>query len=165
MLTILGRLREREQAIAIRQAETIDLETVVDFTLEEAHEAEGQEIDRDSVRRGILAGLEDPSLSTYWVAETADGQVVASTSAVREWSNFNGGYYWWVQSLFIVPEHRGRGLVELLLDQLADVARAAGALDLRLYAHKANRRALEAYRRCGFSEAPYAILTRRVNRD
>jgi ribosomal protein S18 acetylase RimI-like enzyme len=35
-------------------------------------------------------------------------------------------------------------------------------LDLRLYAHQSNERALRAYRRCGFAVAPYIIMTRSV---
>jgi ribosomal protein S18 acetylase RimI-like enzyme len=149
----------------IRKATPADLDTLVAFTLREAEEAEGRDQDRDAVRRGVRAALEEPALATYWVAESSDGEVVASTSVVTEWSNFHGGHYWWIQSLFIVPEHRGRGLVEILLDNLAEAARAAGALDLRLYAHNANRRALGAYRRRGFDVAPYTVMTRRLAGD
>jgi L-amino acid N-acyltransferase YncA len=149
----------------LRKATTADLETIVGFTLDEAREAEELEKDVEGIRRGVSAGLKDPSAATYWVAESADGEIVASTSAVREWSNFNGAYYWWVQSLFIVPEHRGRGLVDLLLDTVAEAAHAAGAVDLRLYAHGANERALDAYRRCGFEETPYVIMRRPLERD
>ncbi|NIM48608.1 MAG: GNAT family N-acetyltransferase [Gemmatimonadales bacterium] len=149
----------------IREANRADLDTLVAFTLQEAREAEGAEKSIDAVRRGVQAGLEDPSRATYWVAESADGRVIAGTSVVTEWSNFRGGHYWWIQSLFIVPEHRGCGLVELLLEHLVKAARKAGALDLRLYAHTSNRRALEAYRRCGFKAAPYTIMTRCLNGD
>jgi len=149
----------------LRRADTGDLETIVGFTLEEAREAEGLDKDADGIRRGVSIGLEDPSVATYWVAESAAGEVVASTSAVREWSDFNGAYYWWVQSVFILPEHRGRGLVDLLLDKVVEEARSAGAVDLRLYAHRSNPRALEAYRRCGFEETPYVIMRRRLDRD
>lgn len=147
----------------LRRAVAADLQKLVAFTLEEAREAEGLDKDADCVRRGVSAGLEDPSVATYWVAESSDGEIVASTSAVREWSNLNGGYYWWVQSMYIVPERRGRGLVDLLLDTVAEEARAAGAVDLRLYAHGSNGRALDAYRRCGFEETEYVIMRRRLN--
>ena len=146
----------------IRRAHSTDLETLVAFTVEGARDAVGEERDVDAVRRGVHAGLEDPTVATYWVVESTDHQVVGSTSVVTEWSDWHGGYYWWVQSMFIVPEHRGCGLVDLLLDELADAARAGGALDLRLYVHNENQRALEAYRRCGFSEAPYVIMTKRL---
>lgn len=144
----------------IRDAVSADIETLVAFTLQEAHDAEGIGQDVTGVRRGVGGAFEDPPRAAYWVAEGADGRVVASTSVVTEWSNFHGGYYWWIQSLFIVAEHRGGGLVELLLDHLARAAEASGALDLRLYAHESNARALRAYRRCGFAVAPYVIMTR-----
>jgi L-amino acid N-acyltransferase YncA len=144
----------------IREASRADIDTIVAFTLQEAREAEDKEPDLEAVSRGVGGGFEDVPFAAYWVAETADGRVVASTSVVREWSDFHGAYYWWVQSLFIIPEHRGKGLVELLLSRLAREADAAGALDLRLYAHTANERALRAYRRCGFATAPYVIMTK-----
>jgi ribosomal protein S18 acetylase RimI-like enzyme len=94
------------------------------------------------------------------VAEAPGGEVVASMSVVTEWSNFRGGDYWWIQSLFIAPGHRASGLVDLLLDHLARTAAASGALELRLYAHGANERALRAYHRCGFATLPYVIMRR-----
>ena len=65
-----------------------------------------------------------------------------------------------MQSLFVAPGHRGAGIVDRLLDHVTDEARAAGALDLRLYAHRDNARALRAYRRLGFEDAPWVIMRR-----
>jgi ribosomal protein S18 acetylase RimI-like enzyme len=144
----------------LRRAAPDDLDRLVAYTVAEAREAEGVEKDPAAVRRGVLAGLEDPSVATYWLAESDDGETAASTSVVREWSDWHGGYYWWIQSLYIAPTHRGRGLVEQILDELSRAARAAGAVDLRLYAHNSNRRALHVYSRCGFQPAPYTIMTR-----
>ena len=147
----------------IRKALSDDIDTLVAFTLREAYEAESVERDHAAVRRGVEGGFRNPPLSTYWVAETSEHIVVASTSIVTEWSDFRGGHYWWIQSLFIVPEHRGSGLVELLIEHLATQAETAGALDLRLYAHSSNARALQVYRRCGFQVAPYIIMTKRAD--
>ena len=144
----------------IRRARPSDIETIVTFTVREAREAEQTELDSESVLRGVRGGFDEPPLSVYWVVETSPGDVIASTSVVREWSNFNGGWYWWVQSLFVVPEHRGHGLVDRLLEHLAHEAASAGALDLRLYAHASNTRAGRAYARCGFQRAPYVMMTR-----
>jgi len=145
-------------AYSIRKAIPSDLDALIRFTLQEALEAEGAEKNVEGVRRGVLAAFADPPAATYWMVETREGQVVGSTSSITEWSDYNGGYYWWVQSIFIVPEHRGRGVVDLLLDHLARTAKAAGALDLRLVVHHSNRRALRAYQRCGFAVAPYVIM-------
>ena len=143
---------------SIRDAWMQDIDTLVAFTLREAHEAENLDADEAAVRRGVAAAFDKP-LAAYWVAECA-GQVVASVSVVKEWSNFRAGWYWWIQSLFILPEHRGSGLVELLIGHVARAAQAAGALDLRLYAHTSNERALRAYIRCGFRRSPYMLMTR-----
>lgn len=89
---------------AIREAVASDIDTLISFTIQEAHEAEGIEPDADAVRRGVQGAFENPPRAAYWVAETSDGRVVASTSIVTEWSNVHGGYYWWVQSLFITSE-------------------------------------------------------------
>ena len=144
----------------IRAAREDDVETILDFTMDEAREAEGHAPERATVRRGVCAAFANPARSTYWMAEDSHGTAVAHSSVVTEWSDFHGADYWWVQSLYVAPAHRGNGLVELLLDHLAEAARRAGAHDLRLYAHEGNARALRAYARCAFVRAPYVIMTR-----
>jgi GNAT superfamily N-acetyltransferase len=84
--------------------------------------------------------------------------VVGSASIVREWSDWHAADYWWVQSMFVRPECRGKGLSALLLDEIARQARAAGALEVRLYVHRENERAAAAYRRYGFVDAPYQVM-------
>jgi L-amino acid N-acyltransferase YncA len=148
----------------IRKAANADLDALIAFTLAEAREAEHLELDAQAVTRGVSAAFAEPPAALYWVAETVNSQIVASTSVVTEWSNFHGGRYWWVQSLFIAPQHRGAGLVDLLLDRLAVEAEKSGALELRLYAHSANERAVRAYERCGFTVAPYVIMRRELRR-
>ena len=59
-----------------------------------------------------------------------------------------------------MPEHRGRGPVDFVLSHLVEQAKLGGAIDLRLYASNTNRRALGAYQRFGFHEAPYLIMTK-----
>ena len=143
---------------SIRLATEPDIETLVDFTLREAAEAERATLGLEQATTGVRGGFATPPLSTYWVAVAADASIVASTSIVKEWSNFHGGHYWWIQSLYILPDHRASGLVEDLIGHLAWVSRSAGALGLRLYVHSLNQRAIRAYSRCGFVEAPYSIM-------
>ena len=146
-------------AHTIRAAAAGDIDIIVDFTIREGREAENFVSDEAAVRRGVAAAFAPEPPARYWVAESA-GRVVASISAVREWSNFRGGYYWWIQSLFIEPAHRRNGLVDRLLDHVAGAAQAEDGLELRLYAHASNAKALRAYQRCGFNEAPYIMMRR-----
>ena len=142
----------------MRDATPADLEKLVAFTAAEAFEAEGAAFSIESVRRGVGAGLENPALARYWVLETDDGELVGNISIIREWSDWRAGYYWWIQSVYLSPEHRGRGLLTMMLNKVREEAAAAGALELRLYAHEGNRRALQAYRREGFADLPYRIM-------
>ncbi|MGE0813194.1 MAG: GNAT family N-acetyltransferase [Vicinamibacterales bacterium] len=143
----------------IRPATPADIQDLVAFTLSEALDAEGRTLSRTDVQRGVEGAFAVPARARYWVVELR-GAVVASASIVTEWSNFRGGDYWWIQSLYILPEHRGSGLVDVMLRHLVQEAKATGAIDLRLYGYNTNARALRAYQRFGFREAPYLILTR-----
>jgi ribosomal protein S18 acetylase RimI-like enzyme len=144
----------------VRKAQDKDLDKLAFFTVAEAHEAEGAEMDPSKVWRGVASGLSNPALAVYWVVETDQGDVVASASVVKEWSDWNAGYYWWIQSLYVIPDHRGRGLPEILIEAVAFEAREQGAADLRLYVHEQNSRAIKAYRRCGFTNLPYKIMSK-----
>lgn len=141
-----------------RLATIDDLDTLVTFTLAEAQDAEGLAAEPGRTRKGVRAGLADPALARYWVVQRSEGEVVGSISAVREWSDWHAGYYWWIQSLYIKPAFRGRGLMSLLLDAVREAAQEEGALSLRLYVHQDNERAIRAYRREGFAPAPYQIM-------
>jgi GNAT superfamily N-acetyltransferase len=142
----------------VRRAVLSDLEELVAFTLAEAREAEGIRKPPEIARRGIRTALDDESLAVYWVVQTRLGEIVGNISVVKEWSNWNAGYYWWIQSLYVRPDHRRRGLMTRLIRVVRESARQSKALDLRLYVHKNNRRAIKAYLEAGFVHSDYRIM-------
>jgi len=142
----------------IRRAIITDLSRLVEFTLSEAKEAEGISLNRERARKGIQAALEDESVAVYWVLQTRPDEIAGNISVVKEWSNWKAGYYWWIQSLYIKPEHRGRGLTKRLIQTVRESAKQSRALDLRLYVHKNNERAMKAYVSAGFVHADYRIM-------
>ena len=142
----------------VRRAKLADLEKLVEFTLSEANEAEGLSKNREIAREGISAALGDDSVAIYWVLQDCNNEVIGNISVVKEWSNWNAGYYWWIQSLYIKPEHRGRGYMKKLIQTVKESARQYKGLDLRLYVHKNNKRAISAYLRTGFVDSDYLIM-------
>lgn len=142
----------------VRRAKLSELEKLVEFTLREANEAEGISKNRERVRKGIRTALEDESVAVYWVIQDCRDELIGNVSVVKEWSNWNAGYYWWIQSMYIRPEHRGRGLMKELIQTVRTAARRGKALDLRLYVHKNNERAIKAYIKSGFVDADYRIM-------
>ena len=146
-------------ALDIRRAKSADLESLVSFAVAEAREAEGIKKDSERVRQGVATALKDDSIAMYWVLEINNTGVIGSVSIVKEWSDWNSGYYWWIQNMYILPEFRGKGLMQQLIQALKEAARNEGALELRLYVHKNNAQAISAYQKVGFFDADYRIMT------
>ena len=152
----------------VRPATIDDLDTLQAFVLAEAIEAEGATKMPSTVREGIRRGLTDPSLARYWVLEatnsasndvtTGSTSVVGSISIIREWSDWHATFYWWIQSMFLAQQYRGKGLMKLLVNAVQDAARLENVMELRLYVHRDNQRALKAYRREGFQDSSYDIM-------
>ncbi|GLQ87616.1 GNAT family N-acetyltransferase [Dyella flagellata] len=147
-----------------RRAELADLERLVAFTLAEAGEAEGAQKDHAKVDAGIRTALLDESVAMYWVLEHG-GDVIGHVSIVREWSDWHAGYYWWIQSMYLEPDHRGRGLMRHLLLAVRQCASEQHALELRLYVHKGNMPAIHAYQRAGFRDSDYRLMAMDVADD
>ena len=143
----------------IRRATSADLERLVSFAVAEAKEAEGIKKDSERVRQGVTTALNDDSIARYWVLEKNNTGVIGSVSIVKEWSDWNAGYYWWIQNMYILPEFRGKGLMQRLIQALKDTARNEDALELRLYVHKNNAQAISAYQKAGFFDSDYRIMT------
>ena len=143
----------------VRKANLNDLDQLVKFIAAEADEAEGISKSTANIRNGIKSGLENPDIARYWVIEGTDGSLIGSVSVVKEWSDWNCAFYWWIQSMYIIPSHRGQGLMEALLETVKHSARNENALELRLYVHEGNKRAIKAYQKAGFSDTDYKMMT------
>ena len=143
----------------IRKAELKDLHYLVEFTAEEAREAEGSIKIPDTLEKGIRKALEDNSIALYWVLVDESNQPVGSVSALKEWSDWNAGYYWWIQSMYLAPSQRGKGQMPLLLEAVKTEMEQQEGLELRLYVHENNQTAIKAYEKSGFIHTHYKIMT------
>jgi GNAT superfamily N-acetyltransferase len=147
------------QNFLVRRATRSDLEKLVSFAIAEASEAEKTSRSPELIREGVKHGLKDDSVAMYWVLEKEDSEVIGNISVVREWSNWNSGYYWWIQSMFLHPEYRGKGLMSKLIEAVSELAKQEDAVELRLYVQNKNKRAIRAYRKAGFCHSDYRIMT------
>jgi GNAT superfamily N-acetyltransferase len=142
---------------SIRLAAPGDAETIARFNQAMAQETEGRQLDFERLRRGVQAVLSDPSKGRYWVAEI-DGRLAAQLLITFEWSDWRNGAFWWIQSVYVDPAFRRRGVFRALYEHVARQARQApDVCGLRLYVEQDNRRAQAAYERLGMHPAPYRI--------
>lgn len=141
-----------------RQAKANDLDALVRSTQGNAWETEQLRLEEAPVRRAVKKLLADPVRGRAFVVEDK-GAVIASLYVTYEWSDWHDAWYWWIQSLFVVPGRRGQGVYTALYRFVQDEARKAGNVrSIRLYVEKANETGLRAYRAHGMKEAPYIVF-------
>lgn len=147
-----------EPPLIIRAARSEDRAMIVDFNARLAIETEHIVLDRMVLDRGVGAALADPDRLRYWVAER-DGRVVGQAAVTREWSDWRDGWLWWFQSVYVLPEFRGRGAFRALHDAIRTAAQQAGdVVGLRLYVEAENHRAQQTYRALGLAPGGYHVF-------
>lgn len=141
----------------IRSATQADLEAIVSFQQLMAEETEGKRLDQERLTAGVSAVLQDPAKGRYLVAEEG-GQVLGSLALTYEWSDWRAGWFWWIQSVFVVLEARRTGIYRALYAAVEAEARAAGDVcGVRLYVEKDNRTARATYASLGMHESHYRL--------
>jgi GNAT superfamily N-acetyltransferase len=145
--------------IVVRRAGPADAARVTAWNLRLAKESEDIDLDPAVLGPGVAAALADPARSLYWIA-SCDGRPAGQVMVTFEWSDWRNGFLWWLQSVFVEAECRGRGVFRALLDEVAREASAAGARGLRLYVYDDNAAAREVYAKLGFRDARYRVLER-----
>ena len=144
--------------IKVRRAGPGDLERLTGFNLGMALETEGRSLDRAVLRAGLERLLADASLGFYTVAEL-DGDVVGCTLITFEWSDWRNGMIWWIQSVYVAEQARGRGVFSAIHRALQEEALSTpGVAGFRLYVEEGNHRAQEVYRRRGLERTRYIVF-------
>jgi ribosomal protein S18 acetylase RimI-like enzyme len=143
--------------VTVRAARSGDRDTLVGFNAAMARETEARELDREVLKGGVERALADAGKGRYFVAESDDA-VVGCLLLTTEWSDWREGWFWWIQSVYVEPACRGRGVYAALHDHVREQARAAAdVVGLRLYVERANDRAQRSYRRLGMHETDYLL--------
>ena len=148
--------------VQVRFAELRDIETIAEFNTAMAWETEQKQLNPSTIRRGIRTVMEDSDYGFYVVAEE-DGQVVGCLMITYEWSDWRSGRFWWIQSLYVRPAFRRRGVFKRLHDFVK--AQALGRPEvcgIRLYVEQSNRVALDAYRRIGMKPTAYRMYEEKL---
>lgn len=143
--------------IKARYATAAESGRIADFNRAMAMETEGLALDEKTVLAGVVALMGHPDRGFYLVAESA-GTIAGCLLITYEWSDWRNKMFWWIQSVYVKPEHRGHGVYSALNEKIKELAAQAGNVcGFRLYVHKGNARAQEVYRSLGMEETAYLI--------
>jgi len=140
----------------IRAAKFRELDTIVDFQHKMAWETENLELDKNTVFKGVEAVFEDTAKGTYYVAVDEDENVLGCLLTTPEWSEWRNGTVLWIQSVYVIKEHRGQGIYKKMYNFLKDHVEAYDELmGLRLYVEKKNEPAQKVYKKLGMNSDHY----------
>jgi GNAT superfamily N-acetyltransferase len=143
---------------SIRKATTEDTAVVAEFNYLLAEESERTILDKATLSVGVRACLEDPIKGEYFLAE-AEGRVIGQICITREFSDWRNGWMWWIQSVYVRPEARRRGVFSALFQHVERLARNdPEVIGLRLYMERDNDTARATYLRLGMRPTWYVLL-------
>ena len=143
------------QVTEIRHATPADAATIADFNAAMALESENVVLRRDTLLAGVKAALADPAKAFYLLA-LIDGKPAGQLMVTYEWSDWRNGWIWWLQSVYVRPEHRRAGVFRSLYRRLRALAAAQGNVHgLRLYVMRNNAGAKRTYESVGMAPAQY----------
>lgn len=144
--------------VSIRDARRGDVDTIADFNARLARETEDLTLEPGIVSAGVLAVVENPSRGRYWVAEF-DGHIVGQIQITFEWSDWRNGMLWWIQSVYVHPDYRRRGVYTALYRHVESVAsKQPDVCGIRLYVETENERAQQTYSALGMAMTDYRVM-------
>lgn len=142
----------------IRKARIRDIQAIVDFQQRMAHESEGIVLDNEVLTQGVQRVFEDHSKGFYLIAED-NGQAVASMLLTPEWSDWRNRLYLWIQSLYVLPEFRKKGVFGKLYEHVRGLVNSSDEYaGLKLYVAEKNQSAQEVYLRVGMKRSHYQLF-------
>jgi GNAT superfamily N-acetyltransferase len=121
-------------------------------------ETEGIKLDRKRLQAGVRSILRDRHKGFYLLAEVG-GRVVGQMMITREWSDWRNSHFWWIQSVYVLPAYRRRGVYRALHQYVISVGkRRKDVCGIRLYVDRQNKRAQMVYRRLGMRRSTYDMF-------
>lgn len=150
-------------SIIIRVARPGDASFITEFNRLMALETESIELNVEVLQQGVNNLLNDASKGFYLLAENT-GEIIGQLMITYEWSDWRNRNIWWIQSVYVKPEFRQKGVYNSLYHQTKNLAYAEGVREIRLYVEKNNRIAQAVYEKCGMNESHYLLYEAKLNK-
>jgi GNAT superfamily N-acetyltransferase len=147
--------------LIIRAANLDDVESIITFSAAMALETENRQLNVARLREGTLSLLNTPSYGFFMVAELRDGEqrrLIGQLMITSEWSDWRNGVFWWIQSVYVDPAWRRRGVFRRIHEAVVSQAKAdVKVCGLRLYVEQDNHTAEAVYQRVGLKRSVYKV--------
>jgi ribosomal protein S18 acetylase RimI-like enzyme len=147
--------------VNVRLAKLEDAAMIASFSAAMALETEGRCLDLNRLLDGTIALLHSPDRGFFMVAEleqVGDRRLLGQLMITYEWSDWRNGAFWWIQSVYVDPACRRKGVYRRLHDTVVEIGKADNKMcGIRLYVAQDNRVAQTVYRRVGLTPSRYDV--------
>lgn len=133
-----------------------DLLTLVHHNIAMALETENLALNPELVQKGVQAALEDSNKGFYLVVRHSQN-VAGSLMITQEWSDWRNAWIWWIQSVYVKPEYRGKGVYKSLFETVKTLASENKVPVIRLYVDQKNTTAMQVYAKTGMTASHYGL--------
>lgn len=141
----------------IREANIRDIDELIEFNQAMAMETEAKYLETDMLAAGVAAVFDDPNKGFYVVADS-DGRIAGGLMVTFEWSDWRNKWFWWIQSVYVLPDFRGQAVYRQLYEFVKHRAAEAGNVcGFRLYVEHDNERAKHVYETVGMAASHYLM--------
>ena len=142
--------------IRIREAGKSDISVLSEFNQALAKETEDMQLNPETLASGISNAL-DRDECHYFIAEL-NGEVVGQTMITYEWSDWRNGIMWWIQSVYVRPDCRNKGVFRALFYYVEQLAKKHPDVKaLRLYVMQNNLSGKNTYAALGMNDSGYVV--------
>lgn len=144
--------------ITIRHARENDLKLIAEFNIAMALETENKVLEPEVILKGVKNLFHNNQFGFYIVAES-EGEVCGCMMTTTEWSDWRNGLFLWIQSVYVKPEFRRRGIYTRMYEFMKKHAfNDSSICGCRLYVEKDNFTAQETYKKSGMSKTDYLVF-------
>ncbi len=149
--------------INVRKANQKDAVSIVKMNKALALETESITLDDQVISLGVAHCLKDSAKGSYFLAEY-EGAVIGQLMFTFEWSDWRNGWIWWLQSVYVDPDFRGKGAFKSLFHHVEMLALAQlDVVAIRLYVEMHNLPAKEVYQKVGMQHSGYEVFQKSCN--
>ena len=146
--------------VKIREAGKTDIPILAQYNQALANETENIILNTKTILSGVSKAL-DREDCHYFVAEFY-GEVAGQIMITHEWSDWRNGVMWWIQSVYVRPENRNKGVFRALFNHIEHLARNLPDVKaLRLYVMQDNESGKNTYKALGMLDSQYIVYEKK----
>lgn len=148
----------------IRYAQEKDMESICMNNIQMALETECVTLSQEVVSAAVKELINDETKGFYLIVED-EGKVIGQLMITFEWSDWRNATMWWIQSVYIVPAFRKKGVFTLLYEEVKRRAMVHNVSILRLYVHSENTSAIQVYHMKGMTKTSYLVFEEKLEQQ